>query len=137
MGIALDERAVHEGTGVALGAIADKETFLARAVPAELPFFEGGKARAAPAAQAGVLYRFQGFIGSDFQGMEKTAIPVTGKIMIEFFGVNDAAVAENPAHLVAHDGMLRQFRNAVGFVVAHHAQRPLRTGIAAQGILMQ
>ena len=51
--IALDERAVHEGAGIALVGVADEVALVALRLPADGPFLPGREARAAASAQAG------------------------------------------------------------------------------------
>ncbi len=125
MGIALDKRAVHEGAGVALGAIADEETFLARAVPAELPLFERGKSGATATAKTGIFHLLQCFFRANIQSAKKTPISVTGKVMMKILRVNNTAVTKNTAHLMAHDRMVTQLRDTIGCFCIHDAQRPL------------
>ena len=56
VGVALEDGAVHERAGVALVGITDDVLLVAGLVVGGLPLHAGGEARAAAAAQAGLLH---------------------------------------------------------------------------------
>ena len=99
MGVALDQRAVHEGARVAFVGVADEIALVALRFPAGLPFPPGRETGAAAAAQAGPLDGVQDLLPGHGQALFEPPIPVPGQVMVEIVRVDDAAVPKHDPHL--------------------------------------
>ena len=64
VGVALENRAVHERSGVALVGVADHVFFLAWTLGGYLPFQAGRESSAATSSQTGLLDGLDGLLGS-------------------------------------------------------------------------
>ncbi len=82
VGVALEQRAVHERARVALVGVADQVLVVARRVAAELPLAPGGKARPAAAAQAGLLDLLDHLLRVHVQRPHKTAVATGRQVVI-------------------------------------------------------
>jgi hypothetical protein len=105
VGIALEDRPIHEGAGVALIAVADHVFWVSLGLPHGLPFFARGEARAAPAPQAGTADLgndlLRGHLGEDFgQGF----VAAHGDVFLDLFRIDLAAVLEDDLLLAGEEG---------------------------------
>ena len=98
--VALQNGAVHERAGVALVGVAADVLLFAGRIFGELPLPARGEARAAAAAQAGlgddVDDVLRGHLGQHFA---ERLVAVVGDVLLDLFGVDDAAVAQRHAVL--------------------------------------
>jgi hypothetical protein len=114
VGVALDDAAVHEGPRVALVGVADHVFGLALGEAGELPLQAGGEAGAAAAPQPGGLHLGQHAArGHLLQHPGQGGVAVAGDGLPDLLGVDQAAVAQRDALLLAVERQLRVARDGV------------------------
>ena len=100
VGVALQNRAVHEGTGVPLVSIADDELLLRFLVGGELPFAAGGETAASAAAQPGcadeVDHLLRGHRGQRFC---ERPVATGGDVLFDLLGIEAPGVAQHDPRL--------------------------------------
>ena len=93
--IAFQHAAVHERAGIAFVGVADDELLVACGLAGELPLSPGGEARAAAAAQAGNVHRFDQRLGVVLRdGLGEGLVAVAGDVVVDLLRVDHAAVAQ-------------------------------------------
>jgi hypothetical protein len=113
VGIAFQEGAVHEGARVSFIGVADNILLITFGISAELPFLAGGETGAATSAQPGLLDLVDDLLRLKFQGFAETGITAAGDILIDTFGIDDAAVPEGDAHLRFEHGKFPEIRDTI------------------------
>ena len=101
VGIALQNRTVHEGARVTLIRVTtDVFLHLSAVAGCELPFQAGGEACASTAAEAAVQNGLNDFIRSHLcQHLTQCLIAVTAYVLINILRVNDTTVAQRDTRL--------------------------------------
>ena len=105
MWIALDDGAIHEGTGVTLVRIADEVLLVALGVTCGTPLECGGEASAAAAAQPGDVDLLDDVLLAHARGKDlgDCLVAVVRQIGVDAFRVNDAAMAQRHARLLGKE----------------------------------
>ena len=107
--IALDQRAIHEGTRVTFVGVADQVLLVTGLGESHLPLAAGGKAAAAAAAQPalldGVAHRFAGLAANGFQ---EALVSAARDVLLDAARIDDAREFQHPAKLRLEEGMLIQ-----------------------------
>ena len=92
MGIALQDRAVHVGPGVALVGIADDDLLVSAGPAGQVPLGPGGKTGAAPSPQPRLLdFRDDARRGA-LQGRGQGAVPAFGQVIVNVLRIDAAAL---------------------------------------------
>ncbi len=100
VGVAFQDRAVHEGAGVALVAVADDVLLLAILVGGELPFAPGREAGAPAAAEAAIKDFVDDFLGLHFgQDLLEGLEAIVAEGLFEAIGIDEGAAVESDAQL--------------------------------------
>ena len=93
--VAFEDGTIHERAGVALVRVAADVLFLAGGIFGELPFPARREARAAAAAKAGLGDDVDNVLRGHFgQNFAECLVTVVSDVLLDLFGVDDAAVAE-------------------------------------------
>ena len=108
MGIGLDFVAVHVGAGIAFVGVAYR-VCLALAgediVAHDPPLLPGGEAGATPSPEPGFLHFVDDGVRSHGgESLEESGIAAHGDILIDLFGIDEAAVAEHELFLALEKG---------------------------------
>ena len=112
MRIAFDQRAVHEGAGVALVGVADEVARAAAASRQTSHFTQVGKpAPPRPRRPASLTVSTTSRQGRPRQRLEGP-VAAAGEVVVDLLGVDDAAVAQHDAHLVSEHGVVGKARHA-------------------------
>jgi hypothetical protein len=102
MRIALENRAVHERPGIAFIRVADDVFRFTRRFAAKFPFDASRETAAAAAAQAGFLDLADDLLGRPrAQDAAQRPVTLAGDVFLDLLGINQPAVAERDAHLLA------------------------------------
>ena len=129
MRVALEHGAVHEGAGVALVGVAADVLLIFRAAGLrrrEGPLLAGGESSAAASAQAGLADGVDDlFRGHLVEHLVKRLVAVKGDVLINVLRVNNAAVAQRHALLLAVE--VHVVQGLDGVVLGHGAvvEQPL------------
>ena len=102
MGVAFQNRAIHECAGVALiGVAADVLLHVAAVAGSELPLHAGRETCAAAAADAGIQHRLNDLVGGHLgQHLAQPLIAAASNVFINIFRIDHAAVAQGDANLL-------------------------------------
>ncbi len=98
--VALEYRAVHECSGVALVAVADDIFCVVILIVCELPLASGGEASAAASAQTGLEDGVYDLLSVHGQCLCKTRISAPSERLVNIFGVDNAAAVQGNAVLL-------------------------------------
>ena len=105
MGIAVHDRRVHEGAGIALVAVADDVLHIARRLARKVPFRARGKARATATAQAGVKHLLDDLLGAHAgEGLARGLVTAARQVLVEALRVDGAHVAQRDPRLLGVEG---------------------------------
>jgi hypothetical protein len=142
VGVALQERAIHEGPGIALVGIADQILLVAGRLPAELPLAPGGKAGAAPASQTRLFDLVDDPLRTHRQRRRQALVAVLGEVVIDLGGVDEAAIPQRPADLRLEDRRFQKRWNSIYGRVAVSSggvgpQGELGQGIVAEQVALE
>ncbi len=134
MRVALEQRVVHEGPGVALVGVADHVLQIARCLPARLPLAARGEAGATTPAQAGALDLLEDRSGPHLQSTSQGRVAAERDVGVDGSRVEEAVVAQQHPLLPAVEGDLillaaSQVRRGV------HAEQPLHDLAAEHRLL--
>ncbi len=101
MGVAFDDRAVHECTGVAFVGVTDEVLFIAFGILRRSPFEGGGETGAAAAAEAGDVDLLNDIVlgHAGLQDLLDGFVAVSGDVVVDVLGVDETAVAKSDTGL--------------------------------------
>ena len=101
MRVVLEDAPVHKRAGVAFVGVTDHEFLFGRLARGEFPFLGGGESRAAPAAQSGFQHLVDDLARRHFQQrLGEGAVAVAPDIIVDVFGIDDAAARQDDAVLL-------------------------------------
>ena len=99
--VAFEDGTVHESTGVAFVGVAANILLISLVACREFPLQAGREARTASAAETGIQNGLDDLLGGHFgQHLAQSGVAVTGNVVVDFFGVDNAAVAQRHALLL-------------------------------------
>ena len=116
MGVAFDDRAVHERTGVAFVGVADEVLLIAFGILRRSPFEGGGETGAAAAAEAGDVDLLDDIVlgHAGLQDLLDGLVAVSGDVFIDVLGVDETAVTKRDTGLRFEEvGIVRSDAEAV------------------------
>ena len=135
VGVALHDRPVHEGPGVALVAVADDELYHALGFPAQAPLAAGGETAAAPAPEPRALHLVDDLVGGHGeQRLAERPVAPHGQVVVQALGVDEIELPQHDGGLALVEGHLA----LVGAgVVAHRVvvDQAVHHGAPRQGLL--
>ena len=101
VGIAFQNRTVHECAGIAFVGIARNVLDFANCVVSKLPFTSGGETCAAATAKSALTDSVDYFLRLHFrQNLDECLVTVVSDVLIDVFGVDYAAVAKSDTGLL-------------------------------------
>ena len=107
MGIALDDRTVHEGAGIALVGVADDIALVRLVGGAEAPLQAGRKTAAAAAAQTGIFNGDDHLFGAHCgQGLFRRGVAADAQIIGYRLRIDLAQIRQNDLGLVVMEDMV-------------------------------
>ena len=119
VGVAFKDGTVHERAGVALIRVADHVLLIGFILRSEEPLLAGRETGAAAAAQTGIGDDLDDLFGGHFgEHLAQRLIAVHGDILVDAFGVDDAAVAQRDALLLGvEDGVVQRHVGLVDLIL--------------------
>ena len=116
VGIALENGTVHERAGVAFVGVAADILLICVVACGEFPFQTGGEARAAAASQTGVEHGLDDLLGGHLgEDLAQSGITVVSDIIVDLFGIDNAAVSQSDALLLLIESSLVEGLDGVLF----------------------
>src|SRR5450830_1580179 len=131
VGVALQDRAIHEGSGVALVGVTDHVLLLAWRQPGEAPLHAGEEARPPAPSQPGLDDHVDEAVWvlpveDPLQGL----VPAHLQVLLDLLRVDHPAVAQHDALLAVEEGLFL----ALAFAGPH---QPLLDGLAFPDVLLE
>ena len=124
MGIAFEDRTVHECARVTLVRVADHVFLFGLHLAGDFPFEARGETAAATAPEPRVDDLADHLVGLHFQRFAQRSIAVAGDVLVDVLRVDEAAVAQRNADL----GLVELHVLAVRYMfpgVGSHEKQPL------------
>jgi hypothetical protein len=102
--VPLQHAAIHVGAGVSLVGVADDVLGMAGGLAAELPLAPGREARAAPTAQAGLLYLLDDTFRSSLEDRSQGGVAADGDVVLDLPRVHQPVLGEDLTVLLLVEG---------------------------------
>ena len=135
--VAFYQRAIHKRTRVALIGIAYQVFRLTGSITAELPLLPRWKSGASPSPQSCRLDLFEGLVRPQFECLQKPAVTIAGKIVVDVLRVDKPTVTQDTPHLPAHHRMVTELPDTFQLARRHFSQCPLCAGVVAEDVVFQ
>jgi hypothetical protein len=104
MRIAFENAAIHVSTGIAFVGVTEHVTLISRSLAGEIPFHPGREARAAATAQPGAFHFVDHIVRRHaVEHFAERLIDADVKRLVDAFGINPAAVAQNDFGLLLEE----------------------------------
>src|ERR1017187_8229573 len=131
VGVALQDRAIHEGPGVALVGITDHVLLLARGQPGEAPLHPGEEARPPAPSQPGLDNHVDEAVGVlPAEDALKRLVPAHFQVLFDLLRIDHPAVAQHEALPAVEKDLLL----ALAIAGPH---QPLLDGLALPDVLLE
>ena len=103
VGVALQDGAVHERSGIALVSVAHHVFLRTGTLRGNLPLQTGGESSAASSSQTGLLDGLNSLLRGTLQHFCQSLITVTGYIFVYILGIDESAVPQSDTELLLTD----------------------------------